>query len=221
MRSLVLIAAILCVAGTVLCQTPPKLPQQFYTNFTLVLPGYVSPTDSPVFVSGFFALDYKNAGSFLEVGGEEYVPLSFHTSLVASPDGQGAVTGYMYEGPLCWNFGSIPASLLIFFPFQLPSNASFVGNKVVAGQACTGWEFEAAVFGVTAPVTIWVSTKSTTIVQIDVDDLEYLGDLQLNFFNTVAGPFSPSIYAPPNKVNPKLDCTNPFETSLLARFFRN
>lgn len=46
----------------------------------------------------------------------------------------------------------------------------------------------------TAPVTIWVSTKSTTIVQIDVDDLEYLGDLQLNFFNTVAGPFSPSIY---------------------------
>lgn len=89
--------------------------------------------------------------------------------------------------------GPIPSSLFIWLPFQLPPNTPFIGNKVVAGQACTGWKLNINIEGASA-MTVWVSKNTTTIVQIDVDNLKYLGDVQINFFNTVVGPFSPSIY---------------------------
>ncbi len=54
------------------------------------------------------------------------------------------------------------------------------------------------VFGIVTPitpVTLWVSSRDGSIVQMVISDVDYnIGDIQANFFNTVLGPVSPSIY---------------------------
>jgi hypothetical protein len=37
----------------------------------VVFPDYVSPTNEPIYLSGFFALDYTVGGLKIELGGEE------------------------------------------------------------------------------------------------------------------------------------------------------
>jgi hypothetical protein len=212
MRSLLFIVTTICVFGAAICQVPPtpQLPQQFTSNFSVVFPDYVSPTNEPIYLGGFFALDYTVGGLKIELGGEEFVPLSFHTNVVVSPS-QGVLTPYIYEGPLCWQFGAVPSVILTYFPFEIPANATFLGNKIVAGQPCTGWQFDINVFGIITlitPATLWVSTKTDTIVQMIIGDIDYAGvnQVQVNFFDTILGPFSPSIYAPPTKANPNVVC---------------
>lgn len=80
-------------------------------------------------------------------------------------------------------------------------------------------------------VTVWVSFSSKVLVQVQIENINYIGSLQIDFFNTVVGPFDPTIYvshtasnfdnkyntnvsmlflkAPPNKVNPSLTCNMP------------
>ena len=66
----------------------------------------------------FNLLNPKKA--FLSMGGEEFVPIYLHSNMVAHPDdsADGEITGYIFEGSLCWNMGNVPKSWLIVIPLQ-------------------------------------------------------------------------------------------------------
>jgi hypothetical protein len=206
MKSFVLQVAIVCIIGSALCQTEPKVPQQFISNITVSLPYY----QSPVSFSGSIAIDAINAGAFVDIGGEDYWPISFHTNLVASPDHQGNIDLYMYEGPICWNWGTVQTDILSYYPLQIAPNATSLGNQVIEGQLCSGWSFDVEIF----PVVAWVSVENSNLVQLTVDNLGYAGAVEITFFDTVVGPFDPTIYAPPNKVNPAVTCTPSWGTQM-------
>eukprot|EP01129_Flabellula_baltica_P010441 TRINITY_DN440_c0_g1_i1.p1 TRINITY_DN440_c0_g1~~TRINITY_DN440_c0_g1_i1.p1 ORF type:complete len:240 (-),score=56.54 TRINITY_DN440_c0_g1_i1:17-697(-) len=203
MKSIIVIG-LLAIVTVLSGPTPPSLPQQFTTNFTVILTDFVTKNDKGRF-EGFFALDYKNGGARLEIGGEEYIPLSFHTNFIATPnDTDGTVTGYMYEGELCWNAGSVSKSWLIFFPFQLPDNSTYAGDKVVNGVDCQHWWFNA--YDEDYRVDVYVTKDDIPVIErIILNDIPYSGPIQFDFLSTQPGPFDPSIYSPPN-VQYDLEC---------------
>jgi hypothetical protein len=89
-----------------------------------------------------------------------------------------------------------------------------------------------------------VSVENSNLVQLTVDNLGYAGAVEITFFDTVVGPFDPTIYvsqlnirfigiryqfknycvyeyalthsaqAPPNKVNPAVTCTPSWGTQM-------
>jgi len=211
MKAVILFIFSLFVLSTLSTRaTPPDLPQQFTTNFTVVAPNYVSDTTTEVF-TGFFALDYVNGGGRLEIGGEEFVPAYFHTNFIASPDPNfGVIKGYMFERNLCWIGGNVDANWIVIFPFQIPPNATYMGTVTVNNTKCTEWLFQIPGYGYW--VTVDVRVNDPSIVRIQVDSLQYLGTLIWNFYDTVKGPFDPSIYDSPD-VQYGLNCTRPFHTS--------
>jgi len=185
---------------------PPTLPQQFTTNYTVIASNWVTPTQAQVF-EGFFALDYINGGLRFEIGGEEFIPIYFHTTFIASPDAnQGVITGYMFERHLCWNGGAVDSQWLIIVPFQIPDNASYMGTDIVNGVKCSVWSF---VPYDPYTVTVYVTMDTVVISRVLFDNIDVVGTLQWDFFNTQKGPFDPMIYAPPDQVY-DVNCTTPF-----------
>jgi len=178
--------------------SPPSIITQFRSNFS------VSIVDEEfgnvtTFFTGFVALDYVTGGGLVTVGGEEIVPIYFHTNFISSPDPEvGNITGYIFQGDLCMNVGSVPIEWLIMFPLEIPYNATFVGYQTINGERCSGWEWYSGYdFD---NVTVWVSTTDFSLVQIDFGGVEYLNAVQWNFFNTITGPFNPKIYNPPSQI---------------------
>jgi len=184
-------------------QTPPALGKQFTTNWTLTAVNWVGP-GAPVF-SGWLALDDINGGASLSFGGEEFIPLYVHTNAIANPNvNPGQLTGYLFEGPICWT-QSVSRFWLQLFPLSIPPNATYVGDKTVNGVPCSVWTWTPYE---SYYIDMWVNKKTTqwgsAIVQILIKNSPYVGDVLWGFSNTNVGPFNPHIYDPPN-----LNCINP------------
>jgi len=173
---------------------PPKLSDQFITNFTVSFVSFVG--NSTTLFRGYLAVDYVVGGGLLEFGGEEFIPLYFHTNIIANPTPE-FVNGYWFEEDICWNMGQLPVQFLILFPFQIPSNATYTGKSVVNGEACTGWLFSESFQGYNGTFQMFVSTETNAIVQIIMSDLPYVQNVVWDFFATTVGPFNPDIYNPP------------------------
>jgi len=184
-------------------QTPPVLAKQFTTNWTITAVNWVG-SGAPVF-SGSLALDDKSGGAALSWGGEEFVPIYIHTNAIANPTvTPGQLTGYIYEGDICWT-QSVSQVWLQLFPLVIPPNATYVGDKTINNIPCSVWTWTPyeSYF-----IDMWVNKKATpfgsAIVQILIKNSPYVGDILWGFSSTVPGPFSASVYAPP-----KLNCVPP------------
>jgi len=178
--------------------TPPPIAKQFRTNFTLSIVDFNSNPNS--LFQGYLAVDYVNGGGLFSFGGEEYIPLYFHTNLIASPNAAN-ITGYMFQEQLCWNTGMVPLDYLQIFPIEIPSNATYIGQQTVNGIKCTVWLWPESFDYYGADIEMWVSQSNDAIVRIVMTQIEYIGELQWDFSNTQVGKFNPDIYSPPN-----LDC---------------
>jgi len=190
--------------------TPPPLPKEFRTNFTLSIVNFNDNANS--LFTGYLAVNYINGGGLFEFGGEEFLPLYIHTNVIANPNTEN-ITGYLFQGPLCWNVGEVPLTYLQLFPIEIPSNATYVGVQTVDGTSCTVWNWQESIDFYGADIQMWVSQKDSSIVRIVASQIEYIGNLQWDFQNRIVGGFNPNVYSPPN-----LDCiTNPFGGGLSKR----
>jgi len=201
-----LVSVLFCIVSAVVVvvvaqPSPPNINQQFQTNFTLSGSAFIG--NSTVLFNGFLAIDYINGGLKFIFGGEEYVPISLHTAVTASPNQQTQeITGYMWEAPLCWNLGQVPKDFLILFPLQIPADATFLGNTTSNSESIGMWQFTESYSGYTTQVEMWVAWDNTAIVKVLFEQLPYLQTLEWDFFATIVGPFSSKVYAPP-----KMKCT--------------
>eukprot|EP01119_Soliformovum_irregulare_P006031 TRINITY_DN17787_c0_g1_i1.p1 TRINITY_DN17787_c0_g1~~TRINITY_DN17787_c0_g1_i1.p1 ORF type:complete len:226 (+),score=62.64 TRINITY_DN17787_c0_g1_i1:79-756(+) len=201
MKTAFLLIVVACIALSS-AQTPPQINKQFTTNYTFVATNFVSNTTTSLF-KGFFALDYLNGGAVFTLGGEEFVPIYISTNLVANPNVQAeTITGYIYEGDLCWDVGQISKDWLVLFPLSIPFSATFQGNQTIDGQLVGGWKWPVSGEGYNAYVEAWVNYKVGSLVQIVFSELPFVGEVKWNFFNTVVGPMNPDVYAAP-----KIKCT--------------
>jgi len=189
--------------------TPPPLPNQFRTNFTLSIVDFNNNANS--LFKGYLAVNYVNGGGLFEFGGEEFVPLYIHTNIIANPNDVN-ITGYLFQGPLCWNVGEVPLTYLQLFPIEIPLNATYVGAQTVDGTLCWVWNWQESIDSYGSDIQMWVSQKDSSIVRIVASQIQYIGDLQWDFQNRIVGPFSPNVYAEPN-----LNCINPFNGAFSKR----
>jgi len=194
--------------------TPPVINKQFRTNFTVSLATFNATT----FFQGYLALDYINGGGLLNFGGEEIIPLYFHTNLVATPNVQTQmITGYIYQGPLCWDVGVVPITFLQLFPLEVPYNATYLGIQTVNGIKCTVWLWDENYDGYGGTIEMWVSVKESTVVQIITGAIPYVNDIIWGFTNTITGAFNPSIYGAPNLNCPLINFLAPRKSATPAR----
>jgi len=178
--------------------TPPTISKQFTTNYTIVATDYVQNATS--LFSGYIALDYKNGGGVYTISGEEYIPLFISTNVLANPNLKtGEITGYIYEGSLCWDVGSVPKSFLVLFPLEIPDDATFTGNITSDGKLCSTWMWMESYLGYSVQMKMWVAYQDGSIVRIYIDQIPYLDNIEWIFYETQVGPFNPNIYAPPKQ----------------------
>jgi len=145
------------------------------------------------------ALDYVNGGGKLIIGGEEFIPIYFHTNFIAHPDPTtNVITGFIFEDPLCYNLGEVPKDFLVLFPLDIPANATFLGNVSDQGVLCSKWMWDASYDDYGGEIEMWISYKDSSIVRIFLRDLPYVDTVEWVFFATQVGPFDPSVYAIPS-----------------------
>jgi len=138
----------------------------------------------------------------LTFGGENVVPLYFHTNFIVNPNKDENMTGYIFQDTLCWNLGEVPVGFLVNWPLQVPLNATYLGVQVINGISCTVWQWQETYSEYGASFELYVSAKDSTIVRaITTVPLFYSTVNQIDFSNTIPGPFNPEIYNPPN-----MDC---------------
>jgi len=177
--------------------TPPVLAKQFTCNYTIQDITFANTTDINLLFNGFFALDDLNGGGKFVLGGEEYIPLYIHTNFVAHPD-KGNITGYFYEGKICWDVGQVPIDYLHIFPLDIPPSATFIGNSTNKnGDLLSQWEFVQSYSGYSALIDLFARYADNGIDKIIISDLPYLDSVTWQFYNIKTGPFDPHIYDPP------------------------
>ncbi|PRP81601.1 hypothetical protein PROFUN_01108 [Planoprotostelium fungivorum] len=203
------------VAVAISIPTPPTTAQAYTTNYTLTFPDYVGDTYARFL--GAVAVDLTTNAAYIELGGEEFLPLSIHTNFVAQPSSDGStISTYMFEGPLCWKYPSIPSFISEFFPLQVPPTAQFNGTSVIDGVKVTGWTFD---YLSAYDVLAWVSVVDNSIVKMVYDTVPYVKHFEVDFKNTVIGTPSPSWFQVPNEASCKSSWTSsPVKRMLRAMF---
>lgn len=183
--------------------TPPALAQQFTTNFTIRDSEFdINATN--VF-KGFTAIDYKNGGGLLTIGGEEFVPFYFHTNFIAYPNKTtGTIEGYMFEGPLCWDGGQVDKNFLVMWPLHIPKSATFEGNQTITGVECMVWQWPVSAFDKDATFKMWVAYDNSALLKWVISDPDYSDTIVFTFTDTKVGPINPDYYQPPS-----IDCPAP------------
>ncbi|PRP87803.1 hypothetical protein PROFUN_04277 [Planoprotostelium fungivorum] len=211
MAKFFILMALVTVAISV--PTPPTTAQAYTTNYTLTFPDYVSDTYARF--QGAIAIDLTTNAAYFELAGEEFLPLSIHTNFVAQPSSDGStITGYMFEGPLCWKYPGAPSIIAEFFPLQVPPTAQYNGTSVINGVKVTGWTFQ---FLSSYNVLAWVNVADNSIVKIVYDTIPYVRHLEVDFKNTVVGTPSPSWFEVPNQASCK---SSPWSSSPVMRMLR-
>jgi len=204
MKSIIVLAVVAVLAVHIVSAdpSPPQLAQSFSTNFTVRDTKYAANATNVI--KGFTAVDYKNGGGIFTIGGEEYIPLFFHTNFIAHPDGSN-IEGYMFEGPLCWDGGSVPITFLQVFPLQVPADATFLGNETVDNTVVMKWQWNVSAESQDGVIELWVTYDEFAMYKLVAKDSSYQDSIVVDFQNMVVGKINPDIYAVPT-----IPCPSPF-----------
>jgi len=130
---------------------PPTLHQYFQSDYSL---GYGALLEKNMWaepnsvIKGHMTIDKETGGFFVNIDDDQdaNVPFIFSTNIIGNPKSPKNVAGYMFLHPgRCW----ISPYPLINpdFPLSIPSDATYLGEKVIYGQTATLWQFTDEVYG--------------------------------------------------------------------------
>jgi len=156
----------ICAAQSV----PPKIAQAFASKFFFGL-GDVTSSDFVALLHGEIALDYDKKGAYFHVEDAEdaSVPFLLQTTFVSTPNSStstGVTVYQQFSKDRCWNMGddNIVIEFLLGLNFQIPSYASFAGNRTIDGYKCELWSWQEVDFIFTDTYTVAVRPDNGAVV---------------------------------------------------------
>jgi len=182
--------------------SPPLLHQYFQSDYTLgygalvEINGWAEPNS---LFTGHMAIDKETGGFFVNIDDDQDadVPFLFSTNIVGNPADPKTTAGYMYLHPgRCW----VSPYRLINpdFPLSIPSDATYLGEKVIYGQKATVWQFEDEVYqGFYGTFAIAVASSDNTLLFITAGSNNYGVESYLVFKNFNNTRPDPDTYAVP------------------------